>query len=81
MGLMKIADRAELRRQVDAMTEMLRLKPYPTAEAIVNSNEIAAHEYGAAVENPLTLWDIHWLKDLDDEGFIDGLAASLAFRQ
>ena len=43
----------------------------------MNTNEIAAHEYGAAVENPLTLWDIHWLKELDDEGFIDGLVESL----
>lgn len=78
MRLMNVADRAELRRQVDAIAEMLQLKPYPTAEAIVNSNEIAAHEYGAGVENPLTLWDLHWLKELDDEGFIDRLKASLA---
>ena len=27
--------------------------------------------------NPMTLWDLHWLKQLDDEGFIDDLAASL----
>jgi hypothetical protein len=39
--------------------------------------KIAAHEYGAAVENPLTLWDIHWLKELDDEGFIYDLVESL----
>ena len=81
MRLMKIADRAELRRQLDAMTEMLRVKPSPTAEAIVNSNEIAAHEYGAGVENPLILWDLHWLKELDDEGFIDRLIASVAPRK
>jgi len=57
---------------------MLRVKPYPTAEAIVNTNEIAAHEYGGAVENPLTLWDLHWLKELDDEGFIDSLIKRLS---
>jgi ABC-type nitrate/sulfonate/bicarbonate transport system substrate-binding protein len=78
MGLMKIADRAELRRQLDSIAAMLRIKPYPTVEAIVNTNEIAAHEYGAAVENPLTLWDLHWLKELDDEGFIDGLIKRLS---
>lgn len=78
MRLMKIADRAELRRQLDSIAAMLRVKPYPTAEAIVNTNEIAAHEYGAAVENPLTLWDLHALKELDDEGFIDGLIKRLS---
>jgi hypothetical protein len=66
MRLMKIADLSELRRQVDAIVEMLQIKPYPTAGAIMNTNEIAAHEYGSAVENPLTLWDLHWLKELDD---------------
>lgn len=78
MRLMKISDAGELRRQVDSIAEMLQVKPYPTVEAIMNTHEIAAHEYGAAVENPLTLWDIHWLKELDDEGFIDDLVESLS---
>ena len=68
MRLMKIADIGELRRQVDSIAELLQVKPYPTIEAILNTNEIAAQEYGPTVENPLTLWDLHWLKDLDDEG-------------
>jgi ABC-type nitrate/sulfonate/bicarbonate transport systems, periplasmic components len=78
MRLMKISDAGELRRQVDSIAEMLQVKPYPTVEAIMNTHEIAAHEYGAALENPLTLWDIHWLKELDDEGFIDDLVESLS---
>ena len=24
----------------------------------------------------MTLWDLHWLKELDDEGFIDELVAA-----
>lgn len=78
MRLMKITDPAELRRQVDSMVEKLRVRPYPTIDAILHTNEIAAQEYGAAVDNPLTLWDLHWLKELDDEGFIDGLIADLS---
>lgn len=78
MRLMNISDRAELRRQVDSIAEMLRVKPYPTAEAIMNANAIAAHEYGARIENPVTLWDLHWVKELDDEGFIDKLVAGLS---
>ena len=65
-------------RQVDSIAEMLRVKPFPTVEAIMNTNETAAHEYGTAVENPLTLWDLHWLKELDDEGFINGLIERLS---
>jgi hypothetical protein len=60
---MKLSNVAELRRQVDAIAEMPRVKTFPTVEAIMNTNEIAAHEYGATVENPLTLWDLHWLKN------------------
>lgn len=77
MRLMKISDTGELRRQVDSIAELLQVKPYPTIEAILNTDEIAAQEYGPTVENPLTLWDLHWLKELDDEGFIDSLIGSL----
>jgi hypothetical protein len=45
---------------------------------VTTTNEIAAHEYGAGVENPLTLWDLHWLKELDDEGYIDDLITRLS---
>jgi len=51
-----------------------------TSEAIVNSSEIAAREYGSAVENPLTLWDLHWLTELDDEAFIDDVVSRLDTR-
>lgn len=78
MRLMKITDPSELRRQVDSIAELLQIKPYPTIEAILNTDEIAAQEYGPTVENPLTLWDLHWLKELDDEGFIDDLVTRLA---
>jgi ABC-type nitrate/sulfonate/bicarbonate transport system substrate-binding protein len=78
MRLMKITDHAELRRQIDSIAELLQVKPYPTIEAIMNTNDIAAQEYGPTVENPLTLWDLHWVKELDDEGFIDSLIANLS---
>jgi hypothetical protein len=78
MRLIKVSDRNELRRQVDSIAAMLQVKPYPIVDAIMNTNEIAAQEYGAGVDNPLTLWDLHWLKELDDEGFIDDLVATLS---
>jgi len=69
MRLMKLTDYSELHRQVDSIAELLQVKPYPTIEAIMNTNDIAAQEYGPTVENPLTLWDLHWVKELDDEGY------------
>jgi ABC-type nitrate/sulfonate/bicarbonate transport system substrate-binding protein len=77
MQLMNVSDRVELRRQIDSIAEMLRVRPYPTAEAITNTNAIAVHEYGARIENPIALWDLHWVKELDDEGFIDELVNRL----
>ena len=75
MRLMKIQDRVELARQVDAITEKLQVRPYPTPEAIVNTHEVSTDEWpaGRALKNPLVPWDLYWVKRLDDEGFIDGL--------
>jgi hypothetical protein len=77
--LMGLTDnRPELERYFDCIAGGLQLKPYPTPAAIANSYEIACHEYpGAQGINPLTLWDLHWLKQLDDEGFIDDLLTRL----
>lgn len=77
MHLMGLTDPRELRRQVDSIAELLQAKPYPTIEAILNTDEIAVQEYGPTAENPLTIWDLHWLKELDDESFIDDLIARL----
>lgn len=79
MKRMKIDSREELERQFDSIANSLKIRPYPTPQAIANSYEIATVEYpGAAGLNPLALWDLHWVKDLDDEGFITGLTDRLA---
>lgn len=77
---MKIEDMEELERKLDAIARGLKTKPYPTPQAVANTYEIATLEYpGAKGLNPLTLWDLHWVKELDDEGFIDELMKNLAF--
>jgi hypothetical protein len=77
MRRMKITDPSELERQFDSIVKTLQLKPYPTPQAIANTFEIATAEFGSAELNPLTLWDLHWVKELDDDGFIDGLIARI----
>jgi hypothetical protein len=78
--LMRLEDnRAELERQVECIAATLQTRPYPTTAAIANTHEIACAEYpGSADINPLTLWDLHWVKQLDDEGFIDTLVGEMA---
>lgn len=78
MRRMKIKEPSEMERHFDSIVAKLQTKPYPSAEAIVNTYEIATEEYGAGGINPMTLWDLHWVKTLDDEGFIDGLIKNMA---
>lgn len=52
----------------------LTQKPYPAVEAIANAYELCCMVEPEAKElSPLALWDLHYLRDLDDSGFIDGL--------
>jgi len=77
--LIGIEDQGELERWFDHIVQDLQLKPYPTAQAIANSYEAAVVEYpDVAGVNPLACWDLHWVKQLDDAGFIDGLIRQMA---
>jgi hypothetical protein len=78
MRRMKISDVHEMEKHFDAIVGKLQIKPYPTLEALAHTYEIACQEYGAKGLNPLALWDMHWVKELDDEGFVDGLIDNLA---
>lgn len=76
---MEISDPVELRRRFDSIVSGLKPRPYPTAQAIANTYEIATIEYPDAKGlNPLSLWDLHWVKDLDDMGFIDEVSDRLS---
>ena len=49
-------------------------KPYPEPRAVMNAHELCCMKDPSAKElSPLALWDTHYLRDLDDSGFIDGL--------
>ena len=78
MKRMRIQSADEMERQFDAIVKGLKPKPYPSPSAIANSYEIAVMEFpGAKGLNPLSLWDLHWVKELDDEGFIDSLVRQM----
>jgi ABC-type nitrate/sulfonate/bicarbonate transport system substrate-binding protein len=79
MERMKIKETKELKRQFDSIVRGLKTRPCPTLEAVANTFEIATLEYpGAKGLNPLSVWDLHWVKELDDEGFIDSLIEELS---
>ena len=52
----------------------LLAKPYPDIQAIANAYELCCMKTDEAKElSPLALWDLHFLRDLDNSGFIDKL--------
>ncbi len=53
-------------------------KPYPDLRAIANAYELCCMKDDQAKEvSPLALWDLHYLRELDDSGFIDKLYSFL----
>jgi hypothetical protein len=77
MRRMHIDDPEVIARHFAAIVDKLQIKPYPTAEAIANTYEIACKEFHAQGVNPMSLWDVHWVKTLDDEGFVDDLLKNM----
>jgi ABC-type nitrate/sulfonate/bicarbonate transport system substrate-binding protein len=54
----------------------LPMKPYPDPMAVANAYELCCMQYPEAREvSPLALWDMHYLRELDNSGFIDELAS------
>jgi ABC-type nitrate/sulfonate/bicarbonate transport system substrate-binding protein len=51
-------------------------KPYPEHEAVANAYKLCCLKNPEAEEqSPLALWDLHYLRTLDNSGFIDQLYA------
>ena len=58
----------------DSWSSFLERKLYPTTEAINNVFALAARLKPEIADlNPLVMWNTHYLRELDDSGFIDNL--------
>jgi ABC-type nitrate/sulfonate/bicarbonate transport system substrate-binding protein len=56
------------------LSRILQAKPYATIPAISNVYEISIEQDKAAEKSdPMALWDFHYLRRIDDSGFIDNL--------
>jgi ABC-type nitrate/sulfonate/bicarbonate transport system substrate-binding protein len=58
----------------ESISKILSPKPYASFEAVGNVYELAKRQNPAAAQvEPMALWDYHYLRKIDDSGFIDGL--------
>jgi ABC-type nitrate/sulfonate/bicarbonate transport system substrate-binding protein len=58
----------------DELKSILQAKPYASIPAISNVYEISVEQNKAAGKtDPMALWDFHFLRRIDDSGFIDNL--------
>jgi ABC-type nitrate/sulfonate/bicarbonate transport system substrate-binding protein len=58
----------------DELKMILQAKPYASLPAISNVYEISVEQNKAAEKtDPMALWDFHFLRRIDDSGFIDNL--------
>jgi hypothetical protein len=49
-------------------------KPYPDPQGVINAYDLGCIKSPEAKEiSPLALWDLHYLRELDNSGFIDRL--------
>jgi hypothetical protein len=56
----------------------LLAKPYPDHQAVANAYRLCCMKAPEAKEvSPLALWDLHYLRQLDNSGFIDRLYSCL----
>lgn len=54
--------------------ERMPIRPYPDPQAVINAYELGCMKSPQAREiSPLALWDLHYLRELDNSGFIDEL--------
>lgn len=69
-------DDAAIGRLYEDVNSTMQKKPYPSMQAIDNTHEVARRAFPEISDiNPLSMWDLHYLRRIDDEGFIDQLYA------
>ena len=65
---------AEVESLYDEWAQSLKRKPYPSLAATSNVFQLAVRRNPEiAGFNPLALWDTHFMRELDDSGYIDRL--------
>lgn len=72
--ILKLQTDQEVEALYDEWTRSLEPKPYPNLAAIANVFQLATRrDPDITGFNPLALWDTHFVRELDDSGYIDRL--------
>ena len=72
--ILKLQSDQEVETLYAEWAQSLERKPYPALPAIANVFQLALRRNPEiAGYNPLALWDTHFVRELDDSGYIDGL--------
>jgi len=72
--ILKLQTDGEVEALYDEWAQSLERKPYPKLEAIANVFQLAVRrDPEVSSYNPLALWDTHFIRELDDSGYIDRL--------
>lgn len=70
--ILKLQSDAEVETLYDEWAQSLERKPYPALPAISNVFQLAVRRNPEiAGYNPLALWNTHFVRELDDSGYID----------
>ncbi len=72
---LKIKDERSLKHLYNYCRSILEPRLYPVAEAVTNAFKLAIMEEPAIEQklNPMSLWDIHLLRQIEESEFIDDL--------
>jgi NitT/TauT family transport system substrate-binding protein len=72
--ILKLQTDHEVATLYEEWAQSLERKPYPRLEAVTNVFQLALRRNPeVASYNPLALWDTHFVRELDDSGYIDRL--------
>ena len=72
--ILRLQSDSEIETLYDEWAQSLERKPYPALPAISNVFQLALRRNPEiASYNPLALWDTHFIRELDDSGYIDQL--------
>lgn len=74
--LMRMPDATAIEAQYEIFRDSTAERPIPQPEAILNTFHMVQEAYDVAALNPLTLWDLRYVIELDEQKFMESLAAA-----
>jgi len=74
--LMRMPDAKAVEAQYEIFRDSTAERPIPLLESILNTFHMVQEAYDVAALNPLTLWDLRYVIELEEQKFMESLAAA-----